>query len=545
MNMLAAILMAALSPETKGPVKVFILAGQSNMQGQGALKTIDWLGKHPTQGGLLDRLRNKDGSWNVRDDVWVYYPRDAKTLKKGPLTAGYGAGDDRFGPEWTFGHVVGDRFENQVLLIKTAWGGRSLAGDFRPPSSGGTTGASYTQMIDIVRDCLKNLQQHFPDYDGSGYELAGFVWFQGWNDLINTGRVTEYESNLVHLIKDVRRDLDAPNLPFVIGQIGVGGEESGRKNPAMASLRKAQSAAAERPEFKGSVACVATSAYWDQEAEDFLKKHWINRKWDSEESKAQFETMGNQPEYHYLGSARIFALIGQGLGEAMLALLPKQECRTVEGWTVMIRRELLEEKSELGREALPRPRVEAAGGSSSRSSESLRRAPQGADLAGRRRGDRRRRGVSPERALAAGPRLRSPQGQRGRDRRRRGVPALLDSAAERAPPRAGARLPRPRAGLRPRRDPIRVPGGPGEPPLRERPPHRRREEAALRADERAGVLRGGLRGLVRVERFLSLRAGGASGSGPDGLPGSGRGVGPLRRRVTGRLGRDQHSGGAS
>jgi hypothetical protein len=318
-----AALCGLLAPPAKGPIKVFILAGQSNMQGQGALKTIDWLGKHPTQGKLLDRLKNKDGSWTVRDDVWVYYPRDAKTLKKGPLTAGYGADDQKIGPEWTFGHVVGDRFENQVLLIKAAWGGRSLDVDFRPPSSGGKTGATYSQMIEIVRDCLANLKNHFPESEGKGYELAGFVWFQGWNDLINAQRVAQYETNLVNLIKDVRKDLGAPKLPFVIGELGVGGEEEALKNAPMAAMRKAQAAAAQVPEFKGGVACVATSKCWDKEADEFLRKNWVKRQWVSPEAKEQFETMGTQPEYHYLGSARIFALIGQGMGEAMVGLCGK------------------------------------------------------------------------------------------------------------------------------------------------------------------------------------------------------------------------------
>lgn len=323
MKAIAVVALLMLSPaQARGPVKVFILAGQSNMQGQGALKTLDWLGKHPTQGALLDKLKTKDGAYSVREDVWVYYPRDAKTVKKGPLTAGFGADDQKIGPEWTFGHVMGDRYENQVLLIKTCWGGRALATDFRPPGSGGETGASYKEMIRIVKDCLANLGKEFPAYDGKGYELAGFVWFQGWNDLINKDRVAEYESNLVNLIQDVRRDLEAPKLPVVIGELGVGGDKA---NAAMAAIRKAQAAPAGRPEFKGTVACVETHKFWDQEAEDFLNKNWVKRKWVSEEAKAEFEKMGTQPEYHYLGSARIFALIGDGLGEAMLGLLGKKE----------------------------------------------------------------------------------------------------------------------------------------------------------------------------------------------------------------------------
>ena len=58
-------------------------------------------------------------------------------------------GRHHFGPELQFGHVLGDYFDNQVLLIKTAWGGKSLYRDFRPPSSGGTVGPYYTKMLSI------------------------------------------------------------------------------------------------------------------------------------------------------------------------------------------------------------------------------------------------------------------------------------------------------------------------------------------------------------------------------------------------------------
>jgi hypothetical protein len=239
-------------------------------------------------------------------------------VKKGNLTAGYGAGDDRLGPELMFGHVVGEALEPQVLLIKAAWGGKSLAEDFRPPSAGGQVGPNYNEMIEIVRDVLENLETHFPEYEGQGYELAGFVWFQGWNDMIDANRVAEYESNLVHFIQDVRRDLNAPDLRFVIGELGVGGETSAPKNSRMADFRKAQAAAAARAEFRDNVIFVPTTPYWDQVAHDFLEKNWVNRKWASEEAKQHFETMGNQPPYHYLGSAKIYSLMGYAFAKAAL-----------------------------------------------------------------------------------------------------------------------------------------------------------------------------------------------------------------------------------
>ena len=59
----------------------------------------------------------------VRDDVWCRYHRENAPLLAGPLTMGFSVYGDRhhFGPELQFGQVVGNQFENQVLLIKTAW----------------------------------------------------------------------------------------------------------------------------------------------------------------------------------------------------------------------------------------------------------------------------------------------------------------------------------------------------------------------------------------------------------------------------------------
>ena len=97
----------------------------------------------PPSVSLFKHLKNDKGQWTVRDDVWVRYQPEKGPLKAGPLTLGFTpyAGKHHFGPELQFGHVVGDHLCSQILLIKTAWGGKSLYKDFRPPSSGGDVGA--------------------------------------------------------------------------------------------------------------------------------------------------------------------------------------------------------------------------------------------------------------------------------------------------------------------------------------------------------------------------------------------------------------------
>ncbi len=148
------------SAEPARPVKVFILAGQSNMEGQ---SVADLLGKDYNNGKgtlnaviqsmgqspLVQDLKNEKGQWAERGDVWVRYQPEDQPAKIGPLTLGFTpyGGRHHFGPELQFGRVVGDQLENQVLLIKTAWGGKSLYKDFRPPSSGGQVGPYYVKMI--------------------------------------------------------------------------------------------------------------------------------------------------------------------------------------------------------------------------------------------------------------------------------------------------------------------------------------------------------------------------------------------------------------
>ena len=323
------------------PLKVFILAGQSNMQGHAHVRTIDWLGQDKTHGKLVAKLKNSDGKPVEREDVWIYYNRDGKTPKKGNLTLGYGVSNDHIGPEAMFGAVMGDHFDNQVLLIKTAWGGQSLAVDFRPPSAGDvplatypeamrdkmdasikagklSPGHKYREMIAEVQKVLGDVKAQFPAYANQGVELAGFVWFQGWNDMISKEFTAEYEKNMASFINDVRKDLKAPKLPVVVAVMGVDGKEAGAN---VLTFRKAQTAGCNRPEFAGNVIALPTDVYWDEEAAKFLKENWIQRKWPNEEARLKWDTMGSQPPYHYLGSAKVLSLIGFGCAESMKTLL--------------------------------------------------------------------------------------------------------------------------------------------------------------------------------------------------------------------------------
>jgi len=312
------------APAGNGKLKVFILAGQSNMQGHGRTE----LGRDPEDltgplitggigslrgavnreplkyGYLFDEANPIGGGlpgWTTRDDVYISYwdtvSGSTAVKREGYLDAFFGvATDNRIGPEYGFGQVVGAGLGDQVLIIKTAWGGKSLYVDFRPPSSGGTVGPFYLDMVDKVTTVLNNLATYYPDYDGGGYELCGFGWHQGWNDRVNSSAVAEYEANLVNLINDIRAQFSVPDLPFVIANTGLANAPSGP-----GSLIEAQgnvSDPALYPQFDGTVTTVDTRPF------DY----------------GEFQSPINQG-YHWNGNGESYYQIGESMGEAMLDLL--------------------------------------------------------------------------------------------------------------------------------------------------------------------------------------------------------------------------------
>ena len=93
---------------------------------------------------------------------------------------------------------MGAFHDAQVLIIKTAMGNRALSFNFRPPSSGRTDPKSewesleYKLMIESTRKTLANIDKVVPGYQGQGYELAGFAWWQGHKDSPHEA-ATEYK----------------------------------------------------------------------------------------------------------------------------------------------------------------------------------------------------------------------------------------------------------------------------------------------------------------------------------------------------------------
>lgn len=382
-------LINAVSGSEREPLKVFILVGQSNMQGHAHVSTFDHVGMDPLTAPILNEMRNADGTPRVCDNVWISSIGNDGTEKEyhGQLTAGFGAGGDgtKIGPEFTFGISMQKTSGEPILIIKTAWGGKSLHTDFRSPGSGPyefndsqlesfrkqgkdidqikaerseASGRYYRLMLEHVNNVLMDIKRIYPAYNAeAGYELAGFVWFQGWNDMVDGGVYPNrdqpggydlYSRLLAQFIRDVRKDLSAPQMPFVIGVMGVGGPvdkyrpEERRYKSIHDGFRKAMAAPAALSEFKGNVTAVLTENYWDPELDELkarggqlkVKTQELNK--DENLTREQRETAlakfraelysprelevlkgSSNAAFHYNGSAKIMAQIGQGFAEAL------------------------------------------------------------------------------------------------------------------------------------------------------------------------------------------------------------------------------------
>jgi hypothetical protein len=390
MAVIAFSLLSVSHASAKSPLKVFILVGQSNMQGHADISTFDHVGMDPRTAPLLKEMRNADGTPRVCENVWISSIGNDGTEEEyhGQLTAGYGAEGrgTKIGPEFTFGIYMQKHLNEPVLIIKTAWGGKSLHTDFRSPGSGpyqfneqqleslkkqgkdikqaeseraAASGHYYRLMLAHVNKVLKDIKRVCPAYDTeAGYELAGFVWFQGWNDMVGRdvypnrdqdGGYDLYSQLMAQFIRDVRKDLSAPELPFVIGVMGAGGPvakygpDQQRYATVHQNFRDAMAAPASLPEFKGSVTAVLTENYWDAELDE-LKTRGAKLKAKSQElnkdeslNRAQREAAlekyraelytpreldilkgSSNAEYHYNGCAKILGQIGQSFADALV-----------------------------------------------------------------------------------------------------------------------------------------------------------------------------------------------------------------------------------
>ena len=244
------------------------------------------------------------------------------------------ATERRSAPEYSFGLSMAKKIDGPILLIKTSWGGKSLNYNFRPPSAGAyelndkeksgdkadeikkDAGLNYRMMNEAIQKVLDNLEENHPAYDAkAGYEITGFVWFQGYNDQFSPEFRDNYKDNMISFVKDIRKEYKVPQMPFVIGVLGTGvTAEKVAENQVSVGQREA----AKAPEFQNSVAAVESYIEYSMFSNKIFQKGWP-------EHYHEWDTVGSDRPYHYLGSGAFFVRLGDSFATSMAESLAKQK----------------------------------------------------------------------------------------------------------------------------------------------------------------------------------------------------------------------------
>lgn len=322
------------------PLKVYILLGQSNMLGFGRVDSVDTPG---TLEYLVKKqnkypfLVNQAGQWSERKDVRYVHVMDKRGVDFKDMTQFADMKNEwlmakaRFGPELGFGHIVADFHEEPVLILKACIGNRSLGWDLLPPGSeryqfenktyagykdnpgswiegepkkevNWYAGRQYDADTAHAKAVLGNLEKYYPGYAGQGYEVAGFVFWQGHKDQ-NAAHASRYEQNLVQFIKILRKDFETPNAKFVIATIAFEGNKLSGHGLTVANAQLAVSGdSGKYPKFAGNVKTIDARPFW-------------------RDSSVSPKNQG----YHYNHNAETYMEVGQALGNAMVKL---QDSRT-------------------------------------------------------------------------------------------------------------------------------------------------------------------------------------------------------------------------
>ena len=307
------------------PVKVFLIMGQSNTLEMGKVT--------PNIGELYPFLVDDAGKPTVRMDVRnvsVMQKRDNMNVYRNEwLTI---EKKNKIGIEVGIGHQLGNAIDEPVMVLKSSIGNRGLGWDLLPPGSesyeytgidnktkkettwiyagykqspnrwekgtepvpiGWYAGKQYDDDVANAKKVLAELDKYYPD--AKGYEVAGFLWWQGDKDRYDAAHASRYEKNLVALIHALRKEFNAPKAKFVCATLGQTAKDAPAGNDKM--IFDAQMAVdgetGKYPEFKGNVATVYT--------------HPLSK--------------GGASNGHYNGNVETYTNVGLAMGEAMVKLL--------------------------------------------------------------------------------------------------------------------------------------------------------------------------------------------------------------------------------
>lgn len=205
------------------PVRLYIFAGQSNMVGKDALSS--------------DLPLIAPTAAIAPPDVLFWGPLADFPTAWGPLKAPTEVVQARyhegFGPEIGAAPLLAARHPGSTIaVVKLALGGTNLFAHWNTSSADGL----YQRMLSRVRRAVANLEQT----RDAPVRYSGFFWMQGESDAEALQMARAYRANLTTFVRAVRRDLAAPELPFVIGRIADLRRDDPKKFAFSDIVRKSQ-----------------------------------------------------------------------------------------------------------------------------------------------------------------------------------------------------------------------------------------------------------------------------------------------------------------
>lgn len=211
----ALLLFAAASAPVPapGPVEVYILAGQSNMSGRGALADLNPAERRPDPAILL---YGNDGQWRPAQE-----PIDTADGQRDAVSADATAA---VGPGLFFARALPQRRGRRIALVPCAKGGSAMA-QWTP---GGGRDTLYGSCLARVRE--------------AGGRVAGLLWYQGETDALDANEAARWSMRMEALITAIRRDLGAPTLPVVMIGLADRPAHNAERFPAWDAVREQQAA---------------------------------------------------------------------------------------------------------------------------------------------------------------------------------------------------------------------------------------------------------------------------------------------------------------
>ncbi len=189
-------------PAEKGDtVRVFVMAGQRSMEGEGAY--VSEIANYPRFAGL-DQPQ-QDVLYRYRLGGGVHTSTDWAPLAPVDYLHNYG-------PELSFGHAADRLLDDPVAVIKLTDSAAFLV-DWVPTHPNASR-PQYDAAVRFVRQSLADLTSR-----GFAPVLEGVLWLPGEHDAWWTPHRNQYASNLTNLVSSLRTDLGAPNLKWFVAEL--------------------------------------------------------------------------------------------------------------------------------------------------------------------------------------------------------------------------------------------------------------------------------------------------------------------------------------